>query len=84
MGDTRVRGQFGHCFAVRGKFSVAQGPQALQQLLGLCITCGGRHIEPDQLLRGYAPARQLQRQPGQIGLEDFSTAIGGQLRMLVF
>ena len=61
-----------------------QGPQALQQLPGLCITCRGRHIEPDQLLGGDTPACQLQRQPGQIGLENFCTAIGGHLCVLVF
>ena len=83
MRDTRVRRQLGHRFAMGRQFWPTQGAQAFQQLLRLCITRGRRHIEPDQLLRGNAPTRQLQGQPGQVGLEDFSAAIGRQLRMLV-
>ena len=87
--DTWMCGQLGHRFAMRGKFPaaihlLAQCAQTLQQLLGLCITCRWRRIKPDQLVRGHPPTRQLQRQPCQICLQDFSAAIGGQLRVLVF
>ena len=68
MSDARMRRQFGHGFTVGSELAVAQRAQPLKQLLGLCITGSGRHIEPHQFMRGHAPARQLQRQPGQIGL----------------
>ena len=60
------------------------GAQTLQQLLRLCITCRGRGIQPNQLLRTDASARHLQRQPRQIGLHHLGSAIRRQLRVLIF
>ncbi|MNJ33844.1 hypothetical protein D3C77_285340 [compost metagenome] len=39
-------------------------------------------IKPAQLIRGDAPARQLQGQPGEVGLKYLGATVGGQLLML--
>ncbi len=87
MGDTWMRRQFGHRLAVPGQCYLfsrlgRQSPKALEQVAGLSISRSRRDIEPDQLLDRHAPARQLQGQPGQIGLENLGTAVGRQLFML--
>ncbi|VVO27028.1 hypothetical protein PS708_04679 [Pseudomonas fluorescens] len=84
MGDTRMGRQLGHLLPVSGEFFFIQRTEAPQQILGLGIRRRRRHIQPDQLSGRDAPARQLQSQAGQVGGEDFRTAVGGQAFVLVF
>lgn len=83
VGNARMGRQFGHRLAMGTQRAAGvQRPQPPEQLAGLGVGRRGRRVEPGQLLRRHAPARQLQGQPGQIGLEDFRRAVGRQLLML--
>ncbi|MDT4839478.1 hypothetical protein FQZ97_732700 [compost metagenome] len=62
---------------------LGQGAETLQQVAALGVGRGRRRVEPGQFV-GIAdtPARQLQGQAGEVGLEDFRAAVGSQLLML--
>ncbi len=81
----RMGRQTAHGLAVRGEHAlVVQGTQAHQQVAGLGQGRGRRGIEPGQLLGAHAPAGQLQRQPGEVGLEDLGAVVGRQLLVQLF
>ncbi|MNJ53751.1 hypothetical protein D3C77_491590 [compost metagenome] len=85
MRDTWVSRQLGHGLAVFAEVVTAtwlEGIEPRQQVLGLGKRCNRWLVEPAQLFGGDAPTRQLQGQPGQVGLEDLGAAMGGQLVML--
>jgi len=89
MGDTRMHRQFGHGLTVSGQLPASMGiaaerAEALEQILRLRISGGGRRVEPGQISGLRAPARQLQRHAGEVRLEYFGVTVGGQLRMLIF
>ncbi|GBH13045.1 Nicotinic acid phosphoribosyltransferase [Pseudomonas syringae pv. actinidiae] len=87
MSDARMGGQLGHrltvgCQRWRLTRLIAQRLKPHQQVLRLCISCCGRHVEPDQLRRRNPPARQLQREPGEVRLKNFCRAVSGELIVL--
>ncbi|MCY1285500.1 hypothetical protein D9M70_344420 [compost metagenome] len=84
VGDARVGRQLGHGLPMAGQAAVfGQGAEALQQVATLGVGGGRRWVEPGQFIGvANAPTRQLQGQAGEVGLEDFSAAVGSQLFVL--
>ena len=85
MGDTRMGRQLRHGLAMGCEKALGiQSAQPTEQVTGLGKRCRRRRIQPVQLIGRHPPARQMQRQRGEVRLLDFRGAEAGELLMLGF
>ena len=76
-----VQSESRHLPAVGGDLpGRVQGAQLHQEVPGLGQSCGGRRVEPAQLIGvGHAPGGQFQGQGRQVGLEHLRRALPGEM-----
>jgi hypothetical protein len=80
MGDARMRRQLGHGLTVGGQRFAIQCAQAFSRSCAWAYAAAAAHRARPVAGRD-APARQLQARPARS--EDFRTAVGGQLFVLI-
>ena len=78
--DARVQAELRHLLSMAGDARlVVERAERAQHLARLAEVAGGRLVEPAQLRRvARAPARELEGEPREVGLEDLRRREGGQ------